>query len=412
MGPDAPATRRSGAAQRARSRPSRRTVRARLALAYLGAFLLSGAALLIVTVGIWQGRSLSSVSAARSGGALQLPVSSVPQGPQAAQQSSDLHQLVISAAIAFGLMAALSVALGWTAAGRFLRPIRTITTATRQISATNLHERLNLAGPEDELKELGDTFDELLERLEKSFQAERLFVANASHELRTPLAIMRASLDVAMAKPGPQPPQMATLSARLRRELDHVDELLESLLALAQAQQGPVAEMGVVPLDAVVSLAIERRAETISCMRLRVEQRGSPAALTRGSETLLARLVDNLVDNAVKHNEPGGYVHVRTDTDGIVARLVVENGGPALSPRDVEDLVRPFRRLGAERTRSDNGSGLGLSIVKSIAEVHGGVLDLSARPGGGLRAAVTLPLAAWPPSLSPLARGALVGAAR
>jgi signal transduction histidine kinase len=159
-------------------------------------------------------------------------------------------------------------------------------------------------------------------------------------------------------------------------------------------------------------MAIERRAGAISLMGLRVEQRGSPAALTRGSETLLARLVDNLVDNAVKHNQPGGWVHVRTEADGDVARLVVENGGAVLAPTDVESLVQPFRRPGAERTRSENGAGLGLSIVKSIAEMHGGALELVARFDGGLCATVALPLAMGALSLAPLGLGRLVGAAR
>ena len=145
-------------------------------------------------------------------------------------------------------MAVLSLAIGWLLAGRFLRPLRTITTTAREISATNLHERLNLAGPDDELKELADTFDELLDRLDRSFAFERQFVANASHELRTPLAGMRTSLDVAMAKPGPVPPHIATLADRLRRELDHVDRLLESFLTLAHTQQGPPADQSTVSL--------------------------------------------------------------------------------------------------------------------------------------------------------------------
>ena len=145
-------------------------------------------------------------------------------------------------------MAVLSLAIGWLVAGRFLRPLRTITTTTREISATNLHERLNLAGPDDELKELADTFDELLARLDRSFAFERQFVANASHELRTPLAGMRTSLDVAMAKPGPVPAHIVTLADRLRHELDHVDRLLESFLTLAHTQQGPLADQSTVSL--------------------------------------------------------------------------------------------------------------------------------------------------------------------
>ena len=309
-----------------------------------------------------------------------------------AQHSSDAHQLVVAAAAALGLMVALSVLFGWLAAGRILRPLRTITTATRHISATNLHERLHLTGPDDELKELGETFDELLERLERSFQLERQFVANASHELRTPMATMRASLDVAMAKPGPQLPQMSTLATRLRRELDHVDALIESFLTLAQAQRGEMADESLVSLDAAASVAIERHSAEIAARQLRVLQRQCPDAWARGTQTLLSRLVENLVDNAVKYNEPGGWVVVQTGAEGEMSRLIVENGGAAIDHAGVAALGRPFQRLGVPRTGSDKGTGLGLSIVKSIAEAHGGTLELHARSTGGLCAVVELPL--------------------
>jgi len=203
----------------------------RLAALVFAVFLASGAALLAVTVAVWQGRT---------GGAMHAPAGSLLHpAVGVTQHSSDRRQLLIASGIAFAIMAGASLAVGWLVAGRFLRPLRTITATTREISATNLHERLNLVGPDDELKELGDTFDELLARLERSFEFERQFVANASHELRTPLATMRASLDVAMSKPGPIPPQFGTLAERLRREFDHVDRLLESLLILAHAQHSP-----------------------------------------------------------------------------------------------------------------------------------------------------------------------------
>jgi signal transduction histidine kinase len=372
----------------------RRTIRARLALFYFGAFLVSGIILLIATVALWQGGSRVSTSAVRAPG----PGSARLAGPgaappQVAQHSADLHHLLIAAGAALALLAILSIAFGWLAAGRFLQPLRIITSATRDISATNLNERLGLSGPEDEIKELGDTFDALLERLERSFEAERRFVANASHELRTPLATMRASLDVAMAKPGPVPPQTAVLADRLRRELDHVDRLLASLLTLAQAQRAPAADEGRVSLDALASAAVEQRSATISSMGLRVDQQRCPDAWVLGSEILLSRMVENMVENAVKHNEPEGWVQLQTALDGSVVRLVVENGGPVLRHEDVNELARPFKRLGAERTGSDRGNGLGLSIVQAITEAHDGVLDLRARSEGGLRVVVTLPRA-------------------
>jgi signal transduction histidine kinase len=373
----------------------RRTIRVRLALLIFAVFLASGAALLAVTVGLWLGttKSLISVAHVPGSGAPSPPHGPVTPPGGVTQHGSDLHQLLIVSAIALAIMTVVSIALGLLVAGRFLRPLQSITKTTRDISASNLHERLNLAGPDDELKELGDTIDDLLGRLERSFQFERQFVANASHELRTPLATMRAALDVAMAKPGPVPPQTVTLSDRLRHELDQVDRLLDGFLNLAQTQQGPVADESTVSLGDIASAAIERRTDAISSMELQVEREECLRAWVRGSETLLSRMVENVIDNAVHHNEPGGWVRVKTALEGSLACLVVENGGPVLAQSEVEQLARPFRRLGAERTGSDGGSGLGLSIVKSIAESHGGTLALHARSNGGLRVVIVLPLA-------------------
>ena len=372
----------------------RRTVRARLALFYFAVFVVSSAALLAATVGLWQGRSSVSVRAVpspRSASGGTLPVHPAP--PQVAQHTSDLHQLLIASAIALALVAALSVVLGWLVAGRFLAPLRAMTTRTKQISASNLHERLNLSGPDDEIKELGDTVDDLLERLEQSFDFERQFVANASHELRTPLATMRASLDVAMAKPGPVAAQTQVLADRLRRELDLVDRLLESFLALSQAQRGPALDEATVSLDAAVAAAIARRSSAIALMGLRVDQKRCAHAWAQGSETLLTRMVENVIDNAVKHNEHGGWIRVESSVEGPVVRLAVENGGAVLSQAEVGQLARPFRRLGADRTGSARGTGLGLSIVRSIAQAHGGALELKARDDGRLRVLVAVPLA-------------------
>jgi signal transduction histidine kinase len=370
----------------------RRTIRARLALFYFGAFVVSGVILLAATVALWEGGSVTSVARVPGPGAVRSALSGSAL-PQVSQHRADLHHLFVAAGTALVLLAVLSIAFGWLAAGRFLRPLRIITSATREISATKLNQRLRLNGPDDEIKELGDTFDALLERLERSFEAERRFVADASHELRTPLATMRASLDVAMAKPGPVPPQTAVLADRLRRELDHVDRLLASLLTLAQAQRAPAADEGTVSLDALASAAVEQRSGAISSMGLRVDQGRCADAWVLGSETLLSRMVENMVENAVKHNERGGWVRLQTAAEGPVVRLVVENGGPVLRLEDVNELARPFKRLGAERTGSDRGNGLGLSIVQAITEAHAGVLDLHARSEGGLRVVVTLPRA-------------------
>jgi signal transduction histidine kinase len=363
----------------------RPTIRVRLAALVFAVFFAAEAALLAVTVAVWQGRTTNLI-------AVPVPIGQSP-ATGITQHSSDRHELLIAAGIALAIMAGASLALAWLMAGRFLRSLRTITTTAREISATNLSERLKLTGPDDELKELADTFDQLLDRIERSFTFERQFVANASHELRTPLAGMRTSLEVALAKPGPVPPHIRTLADRLQHELDHVDRLLESFLTLAHTQHGPPADEAIVSLAELARRTIERRADAIAAMRLRVEQPAGPAAWVTGSETLLARMVDNVIDNALGHNQPGGWVRVSTVGDDRRAQLVVENGGAILAPDQVTQLTQPFRRSGAARTGSDKGAGLGLTIVSSIAEGHGGTLDLNARTDGGLRVAITLPCA-------------------
>ncbi len=368
----------------------RRTIRVRLAVLFCAVFLVSGAVLLVVTVAVWQGDTGNLTAHA-----VPVPAGTPPtQGNGVSQHSADRHQLLIASGIGLAVMAGVSLAVGWLVAGRFLAPVRTITATTREISATNLHERLNLPGPDDELKELADTFDELLDRLERSFAFERQFVANASHELRTPLAGMRTSLDVAMAKPGPVLPHIRTLADRLRRELDHVDRLLESFLTLAHTQHGPLGDQSTVSLAELARLAIERRADAIAAMGLDVEQLLLTGAWVAGSQTLLSRVVENLIDNALSHNEPSGWVHVSTDVMDNRALLIVENGGRVLDPEQVVQLTQPFRRIGPERTGSDDGAGLGLAIVSSIVEVHGGSLDLKALADGGLRVSINLPVAA------------------
>jgi signal transduction histidine kinase len=372
----------------------------RLTLAYWVFFLISGAAMLAVTVVLWQGSSHASTVRATGHGestAPGVPPGTHPGSITTSQHSSDLHRLLVASGAALGVMAIPAIAVGWLIAGRYLRPVRTITTTARDISATNLHQRLNLAGPDDELKELGDTFDNLLSRLERSFQSERRFVANASHELRTPLATMRASLDVALAKPAPLPAQTIALTERLRPELDHIEQLLNSLLTLARTQQPPHTEQTTISISNLVATSVERRSAAIAQNDLNItQQHDGPEPWVNGSQTLLARMVDNLIDNAVKHNQPQGWIRIHTTTDTNHVRLIIDNGGPVLAQTDVDELTRPFRRLGTERTGSDKGSGLGLSIVDAIAEAHHGTVQLHARPDGGLQVTVTLPLALTP----------------
>jgi signal transduction histidine kinase len=367
-----------------------------MALSYWGLFVASGAVLLAVTAALWQGESITIAHMPGSAAGRPPPGAAGQAGPGGVTtvHGSDLKQLLILSGIALAIMAVVSLMFGWLVAGRFLGPVQVITATARDISATSLHERLNLQGPDDDLKELADTFDDLLGRLERSFEFERRFVANASHELRTPLATMRVWLDVAMAKPGPLPTETVSLAGRIRRELDHIDALLESFLTLARTQQGPVADQAALSLSGITSAVIERRADAISQMALTIDDEQSPQAVVTGSQTLLTRMIENVIDNAVRHNEPGGWIRISTQAGGSLASVVVENGGTVLTEEDAGQLAQPFRRSGAERTGSDTSTGLGLSIVKAIAEVHGGRLDLHARPDGGLKVIIALPLAA------------------
>ena len=354
---------------------SRRTVRMRLTALYCVLFVLSGVGLLVI----------AAVTNAGGGGP-------PPYSPTVPVHSA-ISRYVRSSVIALSEVTVVSVAVGWLVAGRVLRPLREMTATTRRISADNLHERLAIHGPGDELKDLADTIDALLERLDGAFAAQRRFVANASHELRTPLATMRVSVDVAAAKPGPVPPETITLAGQVRAELDKVDELLDGLLVLARAQHGVLPGRAVFPLDYTVSAALASRDGTIAARNLTVQHIGGDGVWVEGSQPLLRRMADNVIGNAVSHNRDGGWIRIATQADGDTARLIVENGGDILDPAQVAGLAQPFRRLGADRTGSDNGTGLGLSIVAAIAEAHRGSLDLHASPGGGLKITITLPLA-------------------
>ncbi|HXL95329.1 MAG TPA: HAMP domain-containing sensor histidine kinase [Streptosporangiaceae bacterium] len=355
-------------------RRPRRTVRMRLTALYCVLFVLSSIALLTIAA-----------------------ITNLGQGPVPVQQSlpehSEISRYLRSSVIALGEMTVVSVAAGWLVAGRVLRPLRAMTATTRRISADNLHERLAIGGPGDELKDFADTIDALLGRLDGAFAAQRRFVANASHELRTPLATMRVSVDVAVAKPGPVPPETITLAGQVRTELDKVDELLEGLLALARAQHGVLPGHAVLPLDGIVAAALAAQAGAIAAGNLTVQHAGGDGIWVEGSQPLLRRMADNVIGNAVSHNRDGGWIRITATAGDGAARLVIENGGDILDPAQVAELAQPFRRLGADRTGSDDGTGLGLSIVAATAEAHGGSLDLQARPGGGLNVTITLPLA-------------------
>jgi len=380
----------------------RRTVRMRLTALYGALFLVSGAVLLAIASGVVVSSSRVSVAAnPASSSPLQADQARIHHlqaqlaSAEAQIHSGVSHGLLVGSAIALGVMTVVSLVLGWLVAGRVLRPLRAMTTATRRISADSLHERLAMTGPADELKDLSDTIDGLLARLEGAFAAQRRFVANASHELRTPLTTMRACVDVAVAKPGPVPAPTIALADRLRSELDRVDGLLDGFLALARAQHGDLPGQATLSLEYITAAALAVRASAISRRRLTVHHAaGHDGTWVAGSQALVCRMVDNVLDNAIGHNRVGGWISVTTGADGRHAHLVVETGGDVLDQEQVSQLAQPFRRLGADRTGSDQGSGLGLSIVEAIATAHGGTLDLRARPEGGLRVSIALPLAA------------------
>ncbi len=295
-----------------------------------------------------------------------------------------LHRLLVEYLLALVVMTMIAVGTGWLLAGRALRPLREITATARRVSGENLGERIALSGPADELKELADTFDRMLARLDGAFASQRHFVANASHELRTPLAIMRTELDVALADPDASRGELRAMGEALRETIDRCERLIEGLLTLARSEAGAGREE---PVD-LASLA----GDCITDLRARAadaDVRIVPElrpAWTPGEPALLERLIANLIDNGIQHNERGGFLEVSTAARNGNVELRVANGGPRIDPPTAETLTEPFMRLG----RTHSGFGLGLSIVRSVVEVHGGELELRAPETGGLEVRVRL----------------------
>jgi signal transduction histidine kinase len=424
------------------------TIRWRLTLLYGGTFLICGAALLAVTYGLVSHAVTSGgivafgpVEATPSPGASKLdfqapalqkqalgatvnvhpPTASfvirgkavkVPpnvsrllrsaSGRQAVrfvgrqQQISDLHQLEIESAIALAIMAIISGLLGWYIAGRVLRPLRTITATAQQISEANLHRRLDLPGPRDELRTLADTIDGLLARLESAFEAQRRFVANASHELRTPLTAVRALLEMAISDPRATVQTFRETCREALEESEQQEQLIDALLALAQGQRGldhrEPTDLAAITDDAIKGIAAEAEQRN-----LHLDVTLEPA-LVSGDRRLIDRLASNLLQNAVRHNTPGGEVHVHVGALSGRASLTIANTGPMVPAEDVERLLQPFQRLSADRLGHREGFGLGLSIVAAIATAHDARLDV--RPGehGGLHVQVSFPAAAPTPA--------------
>jgi signal transduction histidine kinase len=313
-----------------------------------------------------------------------------------AYRDRERRQLLIESAIALAIMAVVSILLGWLVAGRVLRPLRTITATTREISASNLHERLGLRAPDDELKELGDTIDGLLERLDAAFRSQRQFVANASHELRTPLARQRTLAQVALADPDATAESLRVAHERVLASGEQQEQLIDALLMLSRAQAGAVGRHRVDLAPIVRDLLASRTADAEA--RELILLSTLDAAPLPGEPRLLERLAANLVDNALRHNMPGGIVVVQTGARAGHAWLAVSNDGPVVAPDQVERIYEPFERLGAERTHAGEGCGLGLCIVRAIAVAHGASLTTEARRTGGLHVEVCFPREAVPPA--------------
>jgi len=305
-----------------------------------------------------------------------------------------LNSLLTRGGIAVAIVTVLGLWVGWLLAGRTLRPLTQITATARRVADRNLHERIGLTGPRDELRELADTFDDMLARLDAAFDGQRRFVANASHELRTPLAVNRTVLEVAMGRPG-APTELVRLGETLLEVNARHERLIDGLLTLARSEQ---AVSDPVPVDLAEVAARVHEQFAGQARGLSFERSGSPAP-TAGDPVLLERLVQNLAENAIRHNVTAGRVSVTTGASADHALLTITNTGPVIPAYEVAGLFEPFRRL-TDRVGSARGTGLGLSIVRAVARAHGGDVTAHPHPGGGLVVDVTLPLA---PSIGPAA---------
>jgi signal transduction histidine kinase len=360
-----------------------RSLRLRLTLVYAALFCVSAVALAAIAT-IFKPNFLIE-SAAQRGPRTSHPVT--PGQPVTTTVAHDLSQNLPGVALA-GAMVLLALVVGWLIAGRFLRPLRAIISSSAAISASSLHRRLALSGPRDEFTELGETLDDLFGRLEASFAAQRRFVANASHELRTPLAAGRTLLQVALADPDPD-----TLRAACQEALElgeQQERLIGALLTLASSETGIERWRPVDLAEVAGQVILERRAEAgRRGVAVRTALSAAPAT---GDASLTGILVANLVDNAVRHNLPGGTVDIATAiTDGR-AVLTVSNTGRLVPPGDVDRLFQPFQRLGSDRVGDGaDGHGLGLAIVRAVAAAHGADLAATARPEGGLDITVSFP---------------------
>ena len=385
----------------------RPTIRIRLTLLYGGMFLIAGILLLSI-IYLFTAQTLSESAAQLPFKIVKgevLPTTSWCRLPNTGtgdqfndavsvclrhQSDLALEDLLRRSLFALLGLSIIAFAFGYAMAGRVLSPLGRITRTARQVAGSDLARRIELDGPDDELKELADTFDEMLERLERAFTAQQRFVANASHELRTPLAINRTLLEIHVSDPE-APLALQQLGKTLLATNERSEQLVEGLLLLARSDN-QIIERKAVDLAEVASRAVDQtHAEAVA---KGVEIRGERApAVVQGNGVLLERIALNLLQNAVRYNVPeGGWVEVTTETEHGQAVLVVSNTGPVVPAYEIDNLFEPFRRLRQERTGSDKGVGLGLSIARSVARAHGGRIIAEPREGGGLVMRVTLPI--------------------
>ena len=366
-----------------RFRLPRRTLRLQLTLLYGGVLVV----LLVAVLGIW-GLLYGTSSKAAPGS----PASAVANAQ--AQAAGNGHRVDILFALVIAVAVVLALVLGWLIAGRLLRALRKITSTARDISASNLHERLNIEGPDDELKELGGTLDDLFARLEASFESQRRFVANASHELRTPLTAERSLLQVTLADPDADVGAWRATGEELLALGELQERLIDALLTLARSERG-IEQWQDFDLGALAERVVLAR-------RVEAERRGIHIEMTfaaapgAGDPGLVESLIANLVDNAVRHNVDSGQVEVLTGTRSGSAVLSVVNTGPVVPSAEVERLFEPFRRAGGDRTRTRDGHGIGLSIVRAVADAHDAAVTVEPQSGGGLRVEVLFPSTGLP----------------
>ena len=349
----------------------RRSLQTRLALVYAAGIFVAG----IVV--------LAAVTLPLVGIQSTIPVhSSAPPAITGTGQGIGPHQLLIGSAVAVAVLIPVALAAGWFVAGRFLRPLRAITATATAISAGNLHQRLNLGEPADELTDLGDILDDLFARLEASFEAQRHFVANASHELRTPLAGLRTLLEVALADPGADADALRSVCQEALALGGHQERLVQALLALATSERG-LTRRDTLDLAQVATAVLASRRDQATQSGIDLTEHLAPA-VTAGDPRLIESLIANLIDNAIRHNHPDGHVKITTRISGARATLTVTNSGPVIPDNQIQRLFQPFQRLAPDRHSRRDGYGLGLAIVNAVAQAHHATLTTNAPPEGGL----------------------------